>query len=276
MSRRNHRETITSDPIADKYEAPHAVPPVGERDSDRRLDNEGGNGRKWIAGAVVTAIVAGGGYLGYNKLTGGGSNPDEARPDVTAGAPAKTGEKLAEMSRPQVEKILADLDGQTTDEQVQWVIDNPVVTANYKTPEEVVSALSARLNAISNSARLDLDQPVGENGHYPFTADFQPKFDAMVETVYDTSSDGYDTLYTALETVTQNYGSYIGNAIDVKDVITPNEGTTVLENNTIVTEALVDTISRSNSDLDEGAGVAAFEISIDDQDIARVAHTQEL
>lgn len=224
--------------------------------------------KKVIAGVAGTAVLAVGGFVGVKAL-GGGEN-SASNPEQTSSAPANPGEN------PTSQENLENLDTKATPEQIQWVIDNPVRASEYPSAEEQLEALSVRMNIIDNSAELDFKKPVGENGHTQFTDRFQPTFDAMVESVYDKTSSGYDTLYAASTKVAQNTGEFLQLGNDIHTTITPIEGTGVVEGNTATVLGVIDTVSRSNPSFVEGPGMrVAFTLKTDEDGVVRIEHTKE-
>lgn len=236
---------------------------------EHRDDRDQNTGiKRVIAGVAGTAVLAAGALVGVKALGGGESS--ETNPDgQTTSAPANPGESVSQES-------LESLDTKATPEQIQWVIDNPVRASEYPSAEEQLEAIGMRMNIIINSAELDTSKPVGENGHTQFSDRFQPTFDEMVESIYDKTSDGYDTLYAALTKVTQNTGELLGLGGDIRTTITPVDGTGVIEGDTGTVLGVIDSVSRSDPAWGEGPGMrVAFTLKTDKDGVVRIEHTKE-
>lgn len=231
----------------------HARSSVGTRQVPRKR-------KAMLRYALVPQIFA----LG---LTACGSSQLAPDPDQATVTPAPD---------PLSRKGLENLDSKATPAQIQWVIEHPVRAREYPTAEEQLEQIGVRLNIIDNSGEQDLDQPVGDNGHYPFTDEFQPTFDAMIETVYDKTSSGYDTLYAAATKVTQNNAAFLALGNDVRTTMTAVEGTGVIEGDTATVLGVIDTVSRSNPGFGKGPGMrVAYTLRTGPDGIVRVEHTKE-
>ncbi len=242
-----------------------------EQQLARKAQNRDTNNNFLIRVGVGTAAAAAvvGAALGIQHAT----RSDKITPDpdqAASSAPAVPGEKGSAVSIDQITQ-------KTSEAQIQYMLDHPVLASEYTTPEERLTAIGKRLAAIINSGEVDLDKPIGENGYYPFTSSYQPVFDSLVETIYDKNSSGYPTLYAALETTTQNTTAFLSLNNDMLTTLTPVEGSGHSDGNIDTVIGVIDNQSRSNPAFVAGDPMKVeFSLVVGPDGVVRVEHTQEL
>lgn len=216
--------------------------------------------------AGIAAVV--GGYF----ATAGGEKATEPKQEPAASAPANPSEK----SSNEIEASLADLNVVASDEQIEYVINNPVQAGDYDSPEEYLNAISLRNNVIFNIDRLDFKAEKNEYGYQPLLPEAQEKFDAMFNTLYDQNSEGYPTLYKSMLRTTQNNANVVGMGYQVTNFITPVEGSGSVEGDKMTVTGVLDTVS-DNEEWDEGDGMTVrFTLQTGEDGVVRIAHTKEL
>ncbi len=220
-------------------------------------DTESRSGwKKWVAGVVGGAVLAGGGFA-VHQATG-----DSERPVDSTSATPNAGEEAETSAAPNAENetpapettgtvettgetVISGLNKKATPEQVQYVIDNPVNISEAATVGEAFEALGDRLTVLVNSGEPDLDAPLGE---VVFTPETEATYEAMGRSFFDVTSPHYDAMLESMRDRRHQIGAMFmveQNAETRVDLVATTNADMQLEPNATV-DAAINTIWVTN------------------------------